>query len=95
MIVKSKIDVANLGLFILSHVSIPPKKSIVLIPFCGPIYSQYDYLNIVKYIHSISMYNMCMYGFAYGNFNKKNSLYIDGHPRTNGNIVGFINSCSS
>jgi hypothetical protein len=26
MIVKSKIDVANLGLFIISHVSIPSKK---------------------------------------------------------------------
>jgi hypothetical protein len=28
MIGKSKIDVANIGLFILSHVSIPPKQSV-------------------------------------------------------------------
>ena len=55
MISKSKIDVANFGLFILSHVLIPPKQSIELIPFCGPLYSRFDYLNIVKYKHSISM----------------------------------------
>ena len=37
MISKSIIDVSNIGLFILSHVLIPPKQSEVLIPFCGPI----------------------------------------------------------
>jgi hypothetical protein len=56
MISKSKIDVANLGLFILSHVSVPPKQSVALIPFFGPLYSQSDYLNILKYKHNISMY---------------------------------------
>ena len=64
-------------------------------PFCGPLYSQFDYLNIVKYKHSISMYSMCMDGYASRNFNRKNLLYIDGHPRTHGNIVGFINSSIS
>jgi hypothetical protein len=80
MISKSKIDVANLGLFILSHVFIPPKQSVTLMPFCGPLYSRSDYLNIVKYKHNISMYSMCMNGYASGNFNRKNLLYIDGHP---------------
>ena len=42
MIVKSNIDVVNLGLFILSHVFVPPKQSISLMPFCGPLYSRYD-----------------------------------------------------
>ena len=36
MIVKSNIDVANLGLFILSHVLVPPKQLVALMPFCGP-----------------------------------------------------------
>jgi hypothetical protein len=39
MIVKCKIDIANLGLFILSHIFIPPKQSITLMSFCGPLYS--------------------------------------------------------
>jgi hypothetical protein len=46
MISKSKIDVANIGLFILSHVFVPPKQSMTLMPFCGPLYSRYNYLNI-------------------------------------------------
>jgi hypothetical protein len=95
MISKSKTYVANIGLFILSHVSVPPRQSVALKPYCGPLYSQSDYLNIVKYKHKISMYNMCMNGYDYRNFNKKNLLYIDGHPQTHGNIAGFINSCKS
>jgi len=93
MISKSKIYVANLRLFILSHAFVPPKQSVTLMPFCGPLYSQYNYLNIVKYKHRISMYSMCMNGYSFGNINKKNLLYIESHPRTHGNIIGFINSC--
>ena len=37
------------------------------------------------------MYTMCMNGYAFGNFNKNNLLYIDGHPQTHGNIADFIN----
>jgi hypothetical protein len=80
IIAKSKIDVSNLGFFILSHVSIPPKQSITIVPFFGPLYNRSNYFNIVKYKHIISMYSMCMNGYAYRNFNKKNLLYIDGHP---------------
>ena len=36
-----------------------------------------------------------MNGYALQNFNRKNMLYIDGHPRTHGNIAGFINSTRS
>jgi hypothetical protein len=89
MIAKSKIDVANLGLFILSHISVPPKQSIALMPYCGPLYSQFDYLNIVKYKHNISMYSMCMNGYAYGKFSRKHLLYIDGHPRNHGNYCNL------
>jgi hypothetical protein len=39
MISKSKIDVANLGLFILSHVFVPPKQLVALVLFYGPLYS--------------------------------------------------------
>ena len=60
--------------------------------FFSPIYCRYAYLNIVKYTHIISMYSMCMNDFVYGKFNKKNLIYIDGHPFTHGNIAGFINS---
>ena len=96
MVSMSNIDVTNLGLFILSHVCVPPKQSLVLIPFCGtPVYSQFYHLNIIKYKQSISMYSMCMNGYSYGNFNMKNLLYIDGHPQTHGNIAGFINSSRS
>jgi hypothetical protein len=49
MITLSKMDVANMGLFILSHVFIPLKHSITLMPFCGPLSNWFDYLNIVKY----------------------------------------------
>ena len=38
------------------------------------------------------MYSMCMNGYVSVNFNKKNLLYIDGHPCTHGNIVEFINN---
>ena len=70
MIAKSKIDVAILRLFIISHVFVPPKKLVALMPFCDPLYSQFDYLNIVKYKHSISMHSMCKNGYAYGKFNR-------------------------
>ena len=91
MIVKSNINVVNLALFILSHVIVPPKQSVALMPFCGPLYSRSDYLNIVKYKNSISMYSMCMNGYVSRKFNRKNLLYIDGCPQTHGNIVGLIN----
>ena len=87
MIAKSKIDVANIGLFILSHVFIPPKQLLTLMPFCCPLNRHYDYLNIFKYKHSISMYNMFMNDYSYGNFNRKNLLYFDSSPQTHGNIV--------
>jgi hypothetical protein len=69
MIVKSKIDVANIGLFILSHVFVPPKQSVALMPFYGPLYSRSYYLYIFKYKHNISMYSMCMSSYTYGKFN--------------------------
>ena len=80
-------------MFILSHVLIPPKCLVAPMPFCGHIYCWYDYLNIVKYKHSISMYSMCMDVYALERFNKNNLLYIDDHPHTHGNIAMFINSC--
>jgi len=93
MISKSKIDVANLGLCILSNVFLPPKQLVALIPFYGHFYSWIDYLNIVKYKHSIFMYSMSMNGDAWGKIYIKNLLYIDGHPYTYGIIARFINSC--
>jgi hypothetical protein len=60
--------------------------------FFGPLFSWSDYLNIFKYKHSISIYSMCMNGYASGNFKSKNMLCIDGHPKTHGNITGLINS---
>ena len=82
MISKSNINDASIGLFILSHVLIPPKQSIALMPFYILIYCQIDYLNIVKYKHNISMYSMHMNGYVSGNFNRRNLLYINGHPHT-------------
>ena len=58
MISKCNINVSNLGLFILSHVFVPPKQLVALMSFCGPLYSQSNYSNIVKYKHRISMHNM-------------------------------------
>jgi hypothetical protein len=78
MITKSKIDASNLGLFILSHVFIPPKQSITLMSFCSPLYSQSNYLNILKYKHSISICSMCMKGYASEKFNRKKFLCIEG-----------------
>jgi hypothetical protein len=95
MIAKSKIYVVNLKLFILSHVFVPPKQSLALIPFCGPLYNQSDYLNIVNYKHNISMYSMCLNDYDFGNFNGKILLYINGRPQTHGNIAVFINICRS
>jgi hypothetical protein len=37
MIAKSKLDVASLGFFILSHVYVPPKQLVALMPFCGSL----------------------------------------------------------
>jgi len=48
MISKPKIDVANLGLFIISRVPVLPKTFVTLMSFCGPLYSRLDYLNIGK-----------------------------------------------
>ena len=36
-----------------------------------------------------------MNGYAYEKFNKKNLSYINGHPRTHGNIAWFINRSRS
>jgi hypothetical protein len=93
MIEKSKIDVANLVLFILSRVFIPPIQSIALMSFCGPLYIRVNCLNIAKYKHSISMYSICMNDFHYENFDRKNLLYINNRSFTHGNIARFINSC--
>ena len=41
------------------------------------------------------MYSMYMNGYASANFNRKNPLYIDGHPQTHGDIARFINSSRS
>jgi len=35
---------------------------------------------------------MFMNGYAYGNFNRKNMLYINNCSQSHGNIAGFINS---
>ena len=64
IIVEFKIDFAKLGLFMLSHVLIPPKQAVVLLPFCGPLYCWSDYLNIIKYNRNISMYNTRMNNYA-------------------------------
>ena len=42
MITKSNRHVSNLGLFIFSHAFVPPKKSVVLMPFCHPLYSRFE-----------------------------------------------------
>jgi hypothetical protein len=94
MIPKSKIYVENLGFFMLSHVTILPKQSTVPCVIFFSLYNQFDYLNILKYKHNISMYSMCMNGYVLGNFNRKKRLLIDGHPQSHGNIAEFINSCS-
>jgi hypothetical protein len=36
-----------------------------------------------------------MNGYSFGNFNRKNFLYINDYPQTHGNIAWFINSCRS
>ena len=59
--------------------------------FCA-LFCRSNYFNIVKYNHNISIYIMCMNGYAFGNFNSKKFLCIRGHACTYGNIVGFINS---
>ena len=92
MIAKYNIDATNIGLFILSHILIHPKHSVALIPFGGPIYCRSDYLNIIKYKHIISMYSMCMNGYAFGKFNRKNLLYLEARPCIHGSIARFINS---
>ena len=100
MIVKSNIDVSNLGLFILSHVFVPPKQSVPLMPFFGPLYSWFDYLNIVKYKHNISMYSMCMNGYASRNINMKNlfekchkkKLLMEPFPYLHGKACGRIDT---
>ena len=92
MIVKNNIDAANIGLFILSYVLISPKQLVSLMAFCDPIYCWSGYLNTVKYKHNVSMYSMCMNGRVYGDFKRKNMLYIDGCLSTHENIAGFINS---
>jgi hypothetical protein len=56
--------------FICSHVFVPPKQSVALMPFFGPLY-----LNIVKCKHIISMYSMCMNGMILETLTKK-TCYI-------------------
>jgi hypothetical protein len=46
-------------------------------------------------MYSMCMSSMCMSSYASRNFNKINFLYIDGHPRTHGNIAEFIKRCRS
>ena len=82
MVYKSNIDAENIELFILSHVLVPPKQSIALMPFSSPIYYCSDYVNIVKYKHIISIYSMCTNSYVSRNFNRTNLLYIDGRPHT-------------
>jgi hypothetical protein len=75
MIAKFKIDISNLIMLILSHVFVPQKKNNTYV-ILWSFYSFNVYLNIVKYKNIISMYSMCMNGYASRNFNKKNLLYI-------------------
>jgi hypothetical protein len=62
-------------------------------PFVGPLYSGFDFLNNVRGKHNISMYGMCMNGYDFRNFNRKNLFYMNGCPHTLGNIARFINKC--
>ena len=39
MVAKSKIDIANIGLLMISQVCVPANQSIALIPLCIPLYS--------------------------------------------------------
>ena len=74
MISKSKINDANLGLFILSHVIVPLKKSVSLMLVCGLSIVDLITLNIVKCKHRIFMYSMCMNGYDSRKFNMKDML---------------------
>jgi hypothetical protein len=81
IISKSKINVANVGLLIISRVCFTPKQSVEHMPIFSPLYSRSDYLDIVKYKHNMSMHSMCMNGYNSRNFKRKNLLYIDSHSK--------------
>jgi len=91
---NSKIDVANHGLFILSHVYVPPKQWVALMSFVV--------LFIINFITWILLNTnisfpciICGWTIMLLKTSIGNNCYIDGRPRTHGNITGFIISCRS
>jgi len=92
VISKSKINVSNLRFLVLSHVFVPWKWLVTLIPFFVPLYNRYDYLNILKYKHSISIHKMCKNGYSSKKIIRKTLLFINSCSCSHTNIVGFINS---
>ena len=62
--------------------------------YVGPSYNYSDWMRLVQYTWSMRRYGLSTNYIQMKDKaqNKGATLYMDGRPKTNGNIVGFINS---
>ena len=65
--------------------------------YVGPCYNYSDWMHIVQYTQSMHRYGLSTNYIQLKDKaqNKGATLYMDGRPKTTGNITGFINSTQS
>ena len=65
-----------------------------LMGYVGPCYNYNDWMRLVQYMPSMWRYALVANYIQLINKdkNKGETIYIDGRPKSSGNIAGFINS---
>lgn len=81
----------GLGVFSLQTITVPlgtpPSDRPVLFPFCGPMYTAYDWGLLSRQCSSYGRYGIAM--DLHPTFR-----FVDGYPQRTGNLAGYINSPS-
>ena len=84
----------GLGLFSMDGITVKYNTVIELMDYVGPCYNYNDWMHSVRYMRSMQRYALTANYIQLINKDKNMgaTIYIDGRPKTSGNITGFINS---
>jgi hypothetical protein len=84
----------GLGLFSMDGIKVGYGTVTELMEYVRPLYKYNHWLMLVRYTRSMRRYRVAAnyIQLVDNNQNKGATMYIDGRPKSSGNIVGFINS---
>ena len=90
----SPLSLHGLGLFCMDIIKVGYGRCTELMEYVGPCYNYSDWMHLVQYTWSMNKYTLSenYLQLKDNDQNKGATLYIDGRPKSTGNIVGFINS---